>query len=86
MVIPFCYINLTPDGQLKSSNIQQQAQAQTLHPSAPTPAGVISKSGTQYRFHWSHAFLAVGFLAVSGAGTAILFKVLANNFCGIITI
>ncbi|CAA2956583.1 Hypothetical predicted protein [Olea europaea subsp. europaea] len=30
--------------------------------------------GTFSRFHWSHALLAVGFLAVSGAGTAVLFK------------
>ncbi|XP_034673408.1 peroxisomal membrane protein PEX14 [Vitis riparia] len=67
-------VSANQDGQLKSSNIQQQAQAQTLHPSAATPAGVISKTGTQYRFHWSHAFLAIGFLAASGAGTAILFK------------
>ncbi|KAA8540822.1 hypothetical protein F0562_024785 [Nyssa sinensis] len=65
------------DGQLKSSsNIQQQAPTQTLQPAAASPAGVISKVGTltQSRFHWSHALLAVGFLAVSGAGTAILFK------------
>ncbi|KAJ0837662.1 putative peroxisomal membrane protein [Helianthus annuus] len=26
------------------------------------------------RFHWSHALLAVGVLAISGAGTAIVFK------------
>uniref|UniRef100_A0A5B6ZU44 Peroxisomal membrane protein PEX14 n=1 Tax=Davidia involucrata TaxID=16924 RepID=A0A5B6ZU44_DAVIN len=65
------------DGQLKSSsNIQSQAPTQTLQPAAASPAGVISKVGTlaQSRFHWSHAFLAVGLLAVSGAGTAILFK------------
>lgn len=28
------------------------------------------------RFHWSHAVLAVGLLAISGAGTALVFKVL----------
>ncbi|KAL2515728.1 Peroxisomal membrane protein PEX14 [Forsythia ovata] len=60
------------DGQIKApSNIQQQAPIQTLQ---PAPAGSISKIGRFSRFHWSHALLAVGFLAVSGAGTAVFFK------------
>ncbi|KAA8542669.1 hypothetical protein F0562_023832 [Nyssa sinensis] len=65
------------DGQLKSSpNIQPQAPTQLLQTAAAAPAGVISKVGTlkQSRFQWSHAFLAVGLLGVSGAGTAIIFK------------
>ncbi|KAL2456890.1 Peroxisomal membrane protein PEX14 [Abeliophyllum distichum] len=63
------------DGQLKSSsNIQSQAPTQTLQPRPVAPAGSISKMGTFSRFHWSHALLAVGFLAVSGAGTAVLLK------------
>ncbi|XP_022894943.1 peroxisomal membrane protein PEX14-like isoform X1 [Olea europaea var. sylvestris] len=63
------------DGQLKSSsNIQSQSPTQTLRPGPVSPAGSISKMGTFSRFHWSHALLAVGFLAVSGAGTAVLFK------------
>ncbi|KAL2492703.1 Peroxisomal membrane protein PEX14 [Abeliophyllum distichum] len=53
------------------SNIQQQAPIQTLQ---PAPAGSISNIGRFSRFHWSHALLAVGFLAVSGAGTAVFFK------------
>lgn len=54
------------------------------NPSAVAPVGVISKIGTQYQFHWSHAILAVGFLAASGAGTAVLFKVFDMNLCNII--
>ncbi|KAL2321841.1 hypothetical protein Fmac_026220 [Flemingia macrophylla] len=64
------------DGQLKSSpNIQQQSQQQTLQPSLPA-AGVNTYTGTlsRSRFHWSHALIAVGLLAASGAGTAIIFK------------
>ncbi|KAL3835195.1 hypothetical protein ACJIZ3_009931 [Penstemon smallii] len=60
------------DGQKKTSPIvQQQHPTQVLQ---PTLAGPVSKMGTLSRFHWSHALLAVGFLAVSGAGTAVLFK------------
>ncbi|GMQ10305.1 hypothetical protein CsSME_00053362 [Camellia sinensis var. sinensis] len=65
------------DGQMKPlSNVQPQVSTQTLQPSAAAPAGVISKVGTltQSRFHWSHAVFAVGLLALSGAGTAVLFK------------
>lgn len=65
------------DGQLKSSsNIQQQTQPQTLQPSLPTSTGVNTSSGTlsHSRFHWSHALIAVGFLAASGAGTALIIK------------
>ncbi|KAK4489131.1 hypothetical protein RD792_004925 [Penstemon davidsonii] len=60
------------DGQKKTSpNVQQQHPTQVLQPILPGP---VSKMGTLSRFHWSHALLAVGFLAVSGAGTAVLFK------------
>ncbi|XP_059656385.1 peroxisomal membrane protein PEX14-like isoform X2 [Cornus florida] len=65
------------DGRLKSSsNIQSQAPTQNPQPAAAAPGGVISKvsSLTQSRFNWSHAFYAVGILAVSGPGTAILLK------------
>uniref|UniRef100_A0A5B6ZTZ9 Peroxisomal membrane protein PEX14 n=1 Tax=Davidia involucrata TaxID=16924 RepID=A0A5B6ZTZ9_DAVIN len=68
---------VVPDGQLKSSsNIQPQSPTQPLQTAAAAPAGVISKVGTltQSRFHWSHAFIAVGLLGISGAGTAIIFK------------
>ncbi|XP_061354105.1 peroxisomal membrane protein PEX14 isoform X1 [Gastrolobium bilobum] len=68
------------DGQLKSSsNIQQQAQLaqqQTLQPGLPASTGVNTSSGTlsRSRFHWSHAAIAVGLLAASGAGTVIIIK------------
>ncbi|CAK9138618.1 unnamed protein product [Ilex paraguariensis] len=63
------------DSHAKSSaNINPQAPSQSLQPAVVTPAGVISKVGTFSRFHWSHALLAVGVLAASGAGTAVLFK------------
>lgn len=60
------------DGQIKSSsNVQQQHQLQALQ---SNPGGGISKTGTFSHFRWYHAVLAVGVLAASGAGTAILFK------------
>lgn len=52
---------------------------QSLQPvaSVAPPAAGGSSGGiiTRSRFHWSHALLAVGVLAVSGAGTAIVIKV-----------
>ncbi|XP_038686736.1 peroxisomal membrane protein PEX14-like isoform X2 [Tripterygium wilfordii] len=65
------------DGQVKPTlNYQPQAPMQTLQPAAAAPAGVISSVGTlaQSRFHWYHAILAVGVLAISGAGTAVVIK------------
>ncbi|XP_027916898.1 peroxisomal membrane protein PEX14 isoform X1 [Vigna unguiculata] len=65
------------DGQLKSSsNNQQQTQLKTLQPVSPASTGVNTSSGTlpRSRFHWSHALIAVGLLAASGAGTAIIIK------------
>ena len=44
-----------------------------MQPVTAAPSSVMSTMTR--RFHWSHAVLAVGFLAVSGAGTAIVFKV-----------
>ncbi|XP_059442983.1 peroxisomal membrane protein PEX14-like isoform X1 [Corylus avellana] len=65
------------DGQVNSSSsIQPQAPVQTLQPAAAAPTAAISSVGTstRFRFHWSHAILAVGLLAVSGAGTAVVVK------------
>ncbi|KAF5191397.1 Peroxisomal membrane protein pex14 [Thalictrum thalictroides] len=62
------------DGQVTSAtNLQQQTSAQTPQ---PVPTGVVSTMTAlrPFRFHWSHAFLCLGFLAASGAGTALLFK------------
>nr|GEY02116.1 peroxisomal membrane protein PEX14 [Tanacetum cinerariifolium] len=61
-------------GQTQTAvNVQPQAPTQSLQPVAAAP---VSKLGTlsPSRFHWSHALLAVGVLAVSGAGTAVVFK------------
>ncbi|KAE9610071.1 hypothetical protein Lal_00006493 [Lupinus albus] len=65
------------DGQLKtSSNIQQQAQPQTLQRALPASNGVnTSSQNLSYsRFHWYHALVAIGLLAASGAGTVIIIK------------
>ncbi|KAF3437035.1 hypothetical protein FNV43_RR19788 [Rhamnella rubrinervis] len=65
------------DEQVKtSSGIQPQTSSQNLQPAATAPANAISpvSSLAQPRFHWSHAILAVGVLAASGAGTAVLVK------------
>ncbi|XP_047332963.1 peroxisomal membrane protein PEX14 isoform X2 [Impatiens glandulifera] len=62
------------DAQIKSSsNFQPQAPSQALQPAAVAPAGTIARL-TSARFHWTHALLAVGFVAVSGAGTFVVFK------------
>ncbi|KAG8378910.1 hypothetical protein BUALT_Bualt07G0033700 [Buddleja alternifolia] len=75
LTLSMSFYTIYKDGQAKSlSNVQQQPPTQVLQPTPVGPVGTISKMGTLYRFHWSHALLAVGFLAVSGAGTAVLFK------------
>ncbi|KVI06334.1 Peroxisomal membrane protein 14 [Cynara cardunculus var. scolymus] len=58
------------------SNIQAQPPTQYQQPAAAAQAAPDSKLGTltSSRFHWSHALLAVGVLAISGAGTAVVFK------------
>ncbi|GMY24935.1 peroxisomal membrane protein PEX14 [Fagus crenata] len=65
--------SVNQDGQVKpSSNIQSQTPVQTMQSVAAAPPGTISS--VRSRFHWSHAVFAVGILAVSGAGTAVLIK------------
>ncbi|KAL8118319.1 hypothetical protein AgCh_016017 [Apium graveolens] len=61
---------------LNSSNMQQQTPTQALQPASNTPVGTISKGGTStlYRLGWQQALLAVGLLAISGAGTALVFQ------------
>jgi len=66
------------DGQSKSSsNNQQQTQQKTSQPISPASTVVNTSPGTlpRSRFHWSQALIAVGLLAASGAGTAIIIKV-----------
>ncbi|XP_057748271.1 peroxisomal membrane protein PEX14-like isoform X3 [Arachis stenosperma] len=76
-VTHYTVLKLLYDGQVKSSsNIQQQAQPQALQPGLPASAGVNTSSATlsRSRFHWSHALVAIGVLAASGAGTVIVVK------------
>lgn len=67
---------VSQDGQVNT--VQPQPSTQSLQPvAAATPlAGGESRVGTvaRSRFHWSHAILAIGVLAVSGAGTVVVFK------------
>lgn len=58
-----------------SSSFQQQPPTQVLQPTSVVPLGSTSKIGMPSQFHWYHAVLAVGFLAASGCGAAVLFKV-----------
>ncbi|XP_008787960.2 peroxisomal membrane protein PEX14-like [Phoenix dactylifera] len=58
-----------------STGLQPQASVQTPQPAAAPASGVpVATSLQKSRFHWSHALLATGVLAASGAGTAVLFK------------
>ncbi|KAK4779334.1 hypothetical protein SAY86_006862 [Trapa natans] len=56
------------------SNAQAQAIGQVPQATTPAPAGVASTHVSGPRFHWTHALYAIGIVAVSGAGTAVLFK------------
>lgn len=77
----YLLMKLTTDGQLNSSNLQLQTQTQTLQPAAASPVGTVSKGRTLalYRFGWQQALLAVGLLAISGAGTALVIKVFGQD-------
>ncbi|XP_076959579.1 peroxisomal membrane protein PEX14-like [Bidens hawaiensis] len=59
-----------------TSNIQAQAPVQSVQSLQPATVAPVSRLGalTGPRFHWSQAFLAVGVLAISGVGTAVVFK------------
>ncbi|MED6144431.1 hypothetical protein PIB30_015645 [Stylosanthes scabra] len=60
--------------QANTPDVQRPAQSQALQPGVSGSTGVTTLSRTRYTFRWSHALIAVGFLVVSGAGTAILIK------------
>ncbi|KAG9449957.1 hypothetical protein H6P81_009922 [Aristolochia fimbriata] len=65
----------TQDSQLQPSpSTQPQVSSQT--PSVAVSPGVtpMMPPVKQPRFQWSHAFFAVGILAASGCGTAVLLK------------
>ncbi|KAL3366744.1 hypothetical protein AABB24_011451 [Solanum stoloniferum] len=62
------------DGTQKPpSTSTPQAALQNLQP-ASAPSNSMTKMGYLSHFHWTHAVIAVGLLAASGAGTAVLFK------------
>ncbi|XP_077244101.1 peroxisomal membrane protein PEX14-like isoform X2 [Tasmannia lanceolata] len=69
-------VTSSQDGQLKPSmSPQPQAPIQTPQLATAPNSGVLAvPTLNQSRFHWSHAIYAVGFLAASGAGTAVLLK------------
>ncbi|XVF54117.1 hypothetical protein PTKIN_Ptkin05aG0155200 [Pterospermum kingtungense] len=68
--------SLNQDGQVKpSSNAQTQTTVQTLEPVAAASTGVAPVGTLAWsQFHWYHAVFAIGLLAASGAGTAVLIK------------
>ncbi|KAL0421798.1 UNVERIFIED_CONTAM: Peroxisomal membrane protein PEX14 [Sesamum latifolium] len=64
----------TTEPVVTNRDVQTQVPTQVLQSNPVLPAGGASKLETDSRFRWSYAILAVGFLAVSGAGTVVLFK------------
>lgn len=74
----FCFGST--DAAVKTvSNAQTQAPGQVPVATAAAPTGVMSRAISGPRFHWTHAIYAIGILGVSGAGTAVLFKVLTSS-------
>lgn len=67
-----CSVRFSDAQSMPPSSNQTQVPAQAAQPMAAAPFSVMST--TSRRFHWLHVVLAVGFLAVSGAGAAIVFK------------
>ncbi|KAK8657062.1 hypothetical protein V6N13_035322 [Hibiscus sabdariffa] len=68
--------SLSQDGQANSlSSVQTQAPIQTPQPLPAAPTGIVSSGRVARRqFQWYHAVSAVGLLAASGCGTALLIK------------
>ncbi|XP_058091641.1 peroxisomal membrane protein PEX14 isoform X2 [Magnolia sinica] len=59
----------------QATDTKPQVSAQTPQPAVAPIGGVAAVSTMpRSRFHWAQAALAVGLLAASGAGTAVLFK------------
>ncbi|XP_009800698.1 peroxisomal membrane protein PEX14-like [Nicotiana sylvestris] len=61
-------VTANEDDKMKSSSTTQTLAASALQSNTMTKMGYFS------HFHWTHAVMAVGILAASGAGTALLFK------------
>lgn len=58
-----------------STSVQAQAPVQTPQTSAaPVSIASVVPSSQQSKFQWSHALIAAGVLAASGAGSAVFFK------------
>lgn len=57
-----------------SASSQAQAPLQPPQPAGAPVSSAIVPSVQQPRFQWSHALVAAGVLAASGAGTAVFFK------------
>ncbi|MCD9645339.1 hypothetical protein HAX54_034194 [Datura stramonium] len=63
------------DEKVKSSSTTQPlAASQNLQPASALQSNTVRKMGYFSHFHWTHAVMAVGILAASGAATALLFK------------
>lgn len=71
-------ILMTDGTQKPSSTSLPQAALQNLQ-SASAPSNSMTKAGYLSHFRWTHAVIAIGLLAASGAGTAVLFKVLHSK-------
>lgn len=65
------------DGQvITSSNVQSQAAVAAPQPVVAAPTGMVpARTVARWQFHWYHAVFGLGFLAASGAGSALLIKV-----------
>nr|KJB53149.1 hypothetical protein B456_008G295200 [Gossypium raimondii] len=64
------------DGQvITSSNVQSQAAVPAPQPVVAAPTGMVpARTVARWQFHWYHAVFGLGFLAASGAGSALLIK------------
>ncbi|XP_017637973.1 peroxisomal membrane protein PEX14 isoform X1 [Gossypium arboreum] len=64
------------DGQvITSSNVQSQAAVAAPQPVVAAPTGMVpARTVARWQFHWYHAVFGLGFLAASGAGSALLIK------------
>lgn len=58
-----------------SSTTQALSASQNLQSASAQQSNTMRKMGYFSHFHWTHAVMAVGIMAASGAGTALLLKV-----------
>lgn len=67
--------NVTVAQPMPSTSLQTQAPIQSPQPVGVQVSSAMVPAMKQSRFQWSHAIIAAGVLAASGAGTAVFFKV-----------